>query len=108
MRSSQRRHFYFDNSLAESKKCNYDVIMKAQIIQIGNSQGIRIPKILLEESRLGREVELEVREDGIMIRRASKPRSGWDAKFRSLSDIDDDHRLQQTGAPEFDAKEWQW
>lgn len=34
--------------------------MQAKIIAIGNSQGIRIPKILLEQSGLGTEVELEV------------------------------------------------
>ena len=33
--------------------------MKTQIIQIGNSQGIRIPKVLLEESGISGEVDLE-------------------------------------------------
>jgi antitoxin MazE len=36
--------------------------MKAQIIQIGNSQGVRIPKVMLEEARLAGEVELEIRK----------------------------------------------
>lgn len=82
--------------------------MKAQIIQIGNSQGVRIPKILLEESRLAGEVELEVRDEGILIRRASKPRGGWDAAFRALADADDDLRIDEKAQNAFDSREWQW
>jgi antitoxin MazE len=82
--------------------------MKAQIIQIGNSQGIRIPKILLEESRLSGDVELEVCEDGILIRRASKPRGNWDMAFRALADTDDDQALDAKAPSAFDSKEWQW
>ena len=42
--------------------------MKAQIVQIGNSKGIRIPKVLLEESGIRGDVELEICADGILIR----------------------------------------
>lgn len=82
--------------------------MKAQIIQIGNSQGLRIPKVLLEESGLSGEVELEVREEGILVRRTTKPRSNWDAKFAALTDADDDHSLDGKSATAFDSREWQW
>lgn len=51
--------------------------MRVNIIRIGNSQGIRIPKILLEQSRLGKDVELEVGDEKIVIRSASSPRQGW-------------------------------
>ena len=44
--------------------------MKAQIIRIGNSQGIRIPKALLEESGIKGEVELVLADEGILIRPA--------------------------------------
>jgi antitoxin component of MazEF toxin-antitoxin module len=44
--------------------------MKAKVINIGNSRGVRIPKPLLEESGLGTEVELEVRKGEIRIRSA--------------------------------------
>ena len=81
--------------------------MKAQIIQIGNSQGIRIPKMMLEEGKLSGEVELELREDGILIRNISKPRGDWDAKFTVLAEIDDDQVLAES-ASAFDKKEWQW
>ena len=42
--------------------------MKTRLIKIGNSQGIRIPKLLLEQVGLANEVELEVQQDQIVIR----------------------------------------
>jgi antitoxin MazE len=80
--------------------------MKAQIIQIGNSQGIRIPKVLLEESRISGEVDVELHEDGILIRNAQKPRAGWDEAFRSGED--EDHPVVDLPRSDFDKKEWQW
>ena len=81
--------------------------MKAQIIQIGNSQGIRIPKTVLQETKISGEVELEVCPEGILIRNISKPRSGWDEAFKKLAETDDDApRVAPTSA--FDKKEWQW
>lgn len=41
--------------------------MKASIIKIGNSKGIRIPKVLLEESKLGTKVELRVRNGNLIV-----------------------------------------
>ena len=83
--------------------------MKAQIVQIGNSQGIRIPKALLEESGIRGEVELEICSDGILIRNISKPRGGWDLKFKALSDHDDDlAHAELPSSSQFETKEWQW
>ena len=81
--------------------------MKAQIIQIGNSQGIRIPKGILEESKLSGEVELEVCPDGVLIRNIQKPRGDWDALFKSLAETDDDVAAAGN-ATTFEKKEWQW
>ncbi len=82
--------------------------MKAQIIQIGNSQGIRIPKMMLEETKLTGEVELEVHADGLLIRGVQKPRGSWDAAFKALADADDDQPLAPVPATGFEAKEWKW
>lgn len=82
--------------------------MKAQIIQIGNSQGIRIPKAVLEESKISGEVELEICSDGILIRNIRKPRSDWDAVFKALTDTDDDIAPDTSTRTAFEKKEWQW
>jgi len=83
--------------------------MKAQIVQIGNSQGLRIPKVLLEESGIKGDVELEICPDGILIRNISKPRSDWNKKFKLLSEHDDDvPRSVLASSSQFETKEWQW
>jgi antitoxin component of MazEF toxin-antitoxin module len=41
--------------------------MMTTIISIGNSKGIRIPKLFLDESGLDNEVELEVKKGEIKI-----------------------------------------
>lgn len=94
--------------LSSGTSCNYKVIMKAQIIQIGNSQGIRIPKALLEETKISGEVELEACPDGILIKNIKKPRSDWDERFRSASDSDDDQTLGSRPLSAFEKQEWQW
>lgn len=87
--------------------CNYDVIMKAQIIQIGNSQGIRIPKMMLEETGISGEVDLQITPEGILIKNIKKPRGDWDAIFKKMGDADDDLSID-AGGIDFDRKEWQW
>lgn len=48
--------------------------MKTNIVTIGNSQGFRIPKILLEQSKLSGDFELQVRSESIVILPIRKPR----------------------------------
>jgi antitoxin MazE len=81
--------------------------MRAQIIRIGNSQGVRIPKALLQDGKISGEVELELHEAGILIRSLQKPRANWAAAFRSIADGDDDQPLAASST-EFEKKEWQW
>jgi len=82
--------------------------MKAQIIQIGNSQGIRIPKVLLEDSRITGEVDLELHPDGILIRNTQQARAGWDEAFKSMAENEDDELTDDSTSTEFEKKEWQW
>lgn len=84
--------------------------MKTRIIKIGNSQGICIPKVLLEQSGLGEEVELEVQEAQIVIRSAERPRQGWEEAFRAMAKHEDDPLLDDdlTGQTRWDEDQWQW
>ena len=59
--------------------------MKTNVIRIGNSRGIRIPKRLLEECRLEETVELEAHKDHLVVRSATKPRGGWEEAFRRMA-----------------------
>jgi antitoxin MazE len=85
--------------------------VKTRIIKIGNSQGIRIPKVLLEQAGLGEEVELDVRNGQLLIRAVGKkPRQGWDEAFRAMAAAGDDKLLDEdlTGQSRWDQEEWQW
>lgn len=82
--------------------------MKAQIIQIGNSQGIRIPKVLLEESGIVGEVDLERHDEGILIRNTQKPRAGWDEAFKFMAENDEDEAGKAFPKSSFEKREWQW
>jgi len=84
--------------------------MKSRIVRIGNSQGVRIPKPLLDQSGLRGEVELEVRDGQIIIRSAEHPRSGWEEAFRAMAEAGDDDLLdaESTGLSACDDEEWEW
>lgn len=82
--------------------------MKTQIIQIGNSQGIRIPKVLLEESCIKGDVDVELHPDGILIRNAQQPRAGWDEQFKTMAENEDDELAGVDTSTNFEKKEWQW
>jgi len=64
--------------------------MKTRVINIGNSKGIRIPKVLLQQAQLEQEVILEVKEEGILIRPEKKKkvaREGWDLRMKEAQDL---------------------
>ena len=70
--------------------------MKSRIVQIGNSRGIRLPKVLLEEAQLADEVELQAEPGRIVIRRGDQPRAGWAAAARRMRERDEDRLLDPT------------
>jgi len=50
----------------------------AHLVKIGNSQGIRIPKPLVEQADLeGKELKLQLVKDGLLISPQNSVRSGW-------------------------------
>ena len=51
----------------------------AQIIKIGNSQGIRIPKPIISLANLdNKELDFVVLDSGLLITSQKKARSGWE------------------------------
>jgi len=84
--------------------------MRASIVRIGNSQGIRIPKVVLEQTRLHGEVELEVKDKKIIISPAKKPRQDWDRQFKLMAERGDDKLIDSevVSLTSFDEEEWEW
>ncbi|MEX5214821.1 MAG: AbrB/MazE/SpoVT family DNA-binding domain-containing protein [Nitrospiraceae bacterium] len=82
--------------------------MKAQIVRIGNSKGIRIPKTLLQEAQLEGEVDLQAEPGRILISKTTKPRAGWAEAARRMRERDEDQLLDQPTPTRFDKEEWKW
>ncbi|MEB3210512.1 MAG: AbrB/MazE/SpoVT family DNA-binding domain-containing protein [Leptolyngbyaceae bacterium] len=82
--------------------------IRTRIIKIGNSQGIRIPKPLLEQSGIEEDVEIEIQDNVLILRAASKPRAGWQAAFEAMADNNDDALLDDAITSEWDEREWEW
>ena len=89
--------------------------MRAHIIRIGNSQGVRIPKALLEECGLNGEIEMTVKDGALVITSAAAPRRGWSEAFREMALRGDDSLLDAdslfdggTSLTTFDEESWEW
>ena len=84
--------------------------MRARIVKIGNSQGLRIPKIILEQTKLKDEVELKVQEHQIVISAPQRPRAGWEEAFREMAKRGDDKLLDAplSSLTRWDEEEWEW
>ncbi len=84
--------------------------VKAQIVRIGNSQGIRIPKPILEQLGFKDEVELEIFPDQLIIRSIHPPRYGWDEQFQAMAEMGDEQLLddERLSLTEWDEVEWEW
>ena len=69
--------------------------MKTKIIRIGNSQGVRIPKPLIEESGITGEVDMILRDNEIILRSAETTRKNWEESFKKMAEQGDDALLDQ-------------
>jgi antitoxin MazE len=84
--------------------------MKTRIVRIGNSQGIRIPKMLLEQTGLRGQVEISAQDDALIIRPARRPREGWIASFQEMARRGDDALLDDASPclSTWDEDDWEW
>lgn len=101
----------FDQSeLDPDATSDYNVIMKVNLVRIGNSRGIRIPKPVIEQCGFGDEVEMVVRNSELVIRSSSSARKGWSAAFAQMAEYGDDELLDLVAETptEWDEEEWEW
>jgi antitoxin MazE len=84
--------------------------MKAHVVRIGNSRGIRIPKSVLEQCQLHGDVDLIVQQGQLVVRSAAKARAGWDQAFEHMHRAGDDTPIDRDSAAtsKWDRKEWTW
>jgi antitoxin MazE len=81
------------------------VVVRAKLVKIGNSRGIRLAKPLLEVAGLADEVEIEAAPGLLTIRPLAHPRAGW---AEAASSFQPEGLLDEMSATRFDDEEWSW
>ena len=79
--------------------------MRSSIVRIGNSQGVRIPKLLLQEAEISGPVELRAEKGRIVVERAEDPRAGWQEAAERIAAEGGDELSMGNFPNEFD-NEW--
>lgn len=84
--------------------------MKAAIIKVGNSRGIRIPKPVFEQCGFEDEVEMEIQDKALLIRAPHRIREGWGEAFHAMAQSGDDTLPGEVDqiASDWDESEWEW
>jgi antitoxin MazE len=82
----------------------------AKLVAIGNSRGVRIPKAMIEQVGLADEVELEVVDGAIVIRRKRRPREGWAEAAKRLAERGEElpPEIRDMTETEWMRDHWRW
>ena len=81
---------------------------KSKVVKIGNSRGIRIPRLLLEQAGLDGDVEMVVQGGKLVISTAQNPRQGWEAQFEKMAEKGADRMIDEAAPTDWDDKAWVW
>jgi len=82
--------------------------MIVELVRIGNSRGIRIPKPLIEQCGFGDTVDLRVEQNRLVIASHRPPRQGWGEAFLRAGTVEDQLPPESMPANGFDRDEWEW
>src|SRR5207237_6225922 len=86
----------------------YTSLVRASIVRIGNSRGLRIPKALLEQCGIGDAVDLTVEDGRLVVRPLGTARTGWAEAAAEMAAHGDDQLLDPEIPTTFDDTEWSW
>jgi antitoxin MazE len=82
--------------------------MRARIVRVGNSRGVRLPKPLLDEAGLPEEVDIRAEPGRIVIEAVARPRAGWAEAAKRLAADKSGEALDPPTPTRFDDEEWEW
>ena len=83
-------------------------MLRTQIVKIGNSRGVRLPKLLIDQMGFDNEVEILVQRGQIVLRRVVHPRHDWDEQFQAMAKSGDDRLIDEPVSTKWDRSEWKW
>ena len=81
---------------------------KGKLVRIGNSRGVRLPTVVLEQAGLRDEVDIEVRGDTVVIMARRSVRQGWEEAAMRMRASGEDRLLDPPTPTAFDDEEWVW
>lgn len=97
-----------NSELDRGFRCNYIVItMKTQLVRIGNSRGVRLPKTVIDQVGLTDEIDLRVENRCVVIAPLHQSRSGWADAAQRLR-AESKGLLDGHTSTRFDEDDWQW
>lgn len=83
--------------------------MRVEIIKIGNSKGLRIPKAVLEQCGMKDAVNMIVEDHTLIIKPYKEVRKGWTEAFQHMSATQNDALLDEDLIHHsWDDEEWKW
>jgi antitoxin MazE len=80
--------------------------MEVQVINIGNSKGIRLSKSILEQYNINDTLELILEKSRIILKPKYVPRKGWEKLFQKMHETEDDKLLIDDIFEDETFKEW--
>ncbi len=85
------------------------LVIRSQLVKIGNSQGVRIPKLMLEKLDFSNGIELVILDKQLIVRSKRIPRQGWAEKFKRMQELGEDTLLDpEIIETTWEKEEWQW
>jgi antitoxin MazE len=80
--------------------------MKAKLVRIGNSRGVRLPKAVIRQCGLADDVDIDVEGGAVVVRPVPRrPREGWDNAFAAMAGRAEDRPLDMPES-DWDRSEW--
>ncbi|HHM21265.1 MAG TPA: AbrB/MazE/SpoVT family DNA-binding domain-containing protein [Bacteroidetes bacterium] len=67
--------------------------MRINIVKIGNSKGLILPKIVLEKYQIKNEVTIKLHDEYLVIEPITKPRIGWNEQFAMANSKEENELL---------------
>jgi len=81
------------------------------LIKIGNSHGVRIPKVIIDQAQLkNKKLIFKISDDGLLIQPLQKARQGWKKEFDKILNTKGAEPIDQEwlDAPLTDNEGWEW
>ena len=85
--------------------------MKVNVIKIGNSMGIRLPRLIVRTLGVNSQLELTIATEKIILVPLKKVRKDWESAFKKMNEDKEDkdnELIMSFPETEWDKTEWTW